>query len=373
MAAATLLASGGTRAAENALDILAWPGYIERGASDKAYDWVSPFERQTGCRVNVTTAASSEEMVDKMAHGRFDVVTASGDASLRLVRANLVAEVDVQSVPNWAQVDQRLQFAPWFTLKAPDGRLVRYGVPFQWGPNVLAYDTQVFGSDIPRSWSVVFEAQKLPDGRSNAGRVQAYDSAISIADAALYLKSAHPELLIRDPFALKPAQYAQALELVAGQRRLVKSYWHEPDRQVSDFKAGAVAASSSWPYQVNALRHARAPVASTFPREGVTGWADTTMVGRLAGHPGCAAAWLNWSLEPKVQAAVAEWFGSNPAVPEACHAHAPGGTDFCAANGYARFYSIHFWKVPAADCQGGGCVPYEKWIADFARIAHAAR
>ncbi|PJA37555.1 MAG: hypothetical protein CO182_11695 [Lysobacterales bacterium CG_4_9_14_3_um_filter_62_6] len=41
---------------EGQLDIIAWPGYIERGESDKAYDWVTEFEQASACKVNVKTA-----------------------------------------------------------------------------------------------------------------------------------------------------------------------------------------------------------------------------------------------------------------------------------------------------------------------------
>ena len=66
---------------EGEVDIVAWAGYIERGETDKAYDWVTDFEAKTGCKVNVKTAATSDEMVALMNEGGFDLVTASGDAS----------------------------------------------------------------------------------------------------------------------------------------------------------------------------------------------------------------------------------------------------------------------------------------------------
>ena len=34
---------------EGQVSIIAWPGYIERGETDKAYDWVTEFEKATGC------------------------------------------------------------------------------------------------------------------------------------------------------------------------------------------------------------------------------------------------------------------------------------------------------------------------------------
>ena len=97
--AAALLASSGTAGAaplqslgqgEGAVDIVAWPGYIERGETDKAYDWVTGFEQRTGCKVSVKTAGTSDEMVALMNEGGFDLVTASGDASLRLIAGKTV-------------------------------------------------------------------------------------------------------------------------------------------------------------------------------------------------------------------------------------------------------------------------------------------
>ena len=188
-------------AGEGEVDIVAWPGYLERGESDKNYDWVTSFEKETSCKVNVKTAATSDEMVTLMNQGGFDLVTASGDASLRLVAGKKVQPINIDLIPSWKTLDPRLQDAPWHTV---DG--VHYGVPYQWGPNVLAYNTTVF-KEAPKSWSVVFEEQTLPDGKSNKGRVQAYDGPIYIADAALYLSKKKPELGIKNPYELNKEQY----------------------------------------------------------------------------------------------------------------------------------------------------------------------
>src|SRR5947209_10998235 len=84
---------------EGEVDIVAWPGYVERGESDKNYDWVTGFEKATGCKVNVKTAATSDEMVTLMNQGGFDLVTASGDASLRLVAGKKVQPVNIDLIP----------------------------------------------------------------------------------------------------------------------------------------------------------------------------------------------------------------------------------------------------------------------------------
>ncbi|WP_142984692.1 putative ABC transporter substrate-binding protein YdcS [Atlantibacter hermannii] len=342
------------------LDIIAWPGYIERGQTDKQYDWVTQFEKETGCEVNVKTAATSDEMVSLMAKGGYDLVTASGDASLRLIMGKRVQPVDISKIPNWKNVDPRLVKGEWFNV---DGKV--YGTPYQWGPNLLMYNTKTFPTP-PDSWAVLFVKQDLPDGKSNQGRVQAYDGPIYIADAALYLKTAQPALNITDPYQLTEEQYQAVLKVLRDQHQLVHRYWHDTTVQMSDFKNEGVVASSAWPYQANALKAEGQPIATVFPKEGVTGWADTTMLHAQAKHPVCAYKWMNWSLTPKVQGDVAAWFGSLPAVVEGCKASTLLGEKGCETNGFGYFDKIMFWKTPTAS--GGKFVPYSRWTQDYIAI-----
>ena len=346
---------------EGQLNIVAWPGYIERGETDKAYDWVTGFEKETGCKVTVKTAATSDEMVALMNEGGFDLVTASGDSSLRMVAGKRVQPINTDLIPSWKTIDKRLQDAPWFTV---DG--VHYGVPYQWGPNVLMYNTNVF-KEAPKSWNVVFEPMDFPDGKPNKGRVQAYDGPIHIADAANYLMAHKPDLGIKDPYELNEDQYKAALDLLRQQRTLVGRYWHDSMIQVDDFKNEGVVASGSWPFQVNLLKAEKQPVASTIPEEGVTGWADTTMMHVDSQHPNCAYMWLEHSLSPKLQGDLAAWFGSNPAVPDACKGNELLGEEGCKTNGFEDFDKVKFWKTPVSKCatQGDQCVPYYRWVSDY--------
>ena len=349
---------------EGRVDIVAWPGYIERGDTDKNYDWVTGFEEKTGCKVNVKTAGTSDEMVALMNEGGFDLVTASGDASLRLIAGKKVQPINTDLIPSWGTVDDRLKSAPWHTVGG-----VHYGTPYQWGSNVLMYSTEVF-NEAPTSWKVVFEETTLPDGKSNKGRIQAFDGPIYIADAALYLKAHKPELGIKDPYELTEAQYKAALDLLRGQRQIVHRYWHDAMVQIDDFTNEGVVASSSWPFQVNLLKAENKPIASTIPEEGATGWADTTMMHAEAAHPNCAYMWMEHSLSPKVQGDLAAWFGSVPAVPAACTGNALLGDEGCATNGMGNFDRISFWRTPVSKCesQAEGCVPYYRWVSDYIAV-----
>jgi len=345
---------------EGQVSIIAWPGYIERGETDKAYDWVTEFEKSTGCKVSVKTAATSDEMVALMNEGGFDLVTASGDASLRLVAGKRVQPINTALIPSWSTIDERLQNAPWHTVAD-----VHYGTPYVWGPNVLMYNTSVF-KEAPKSWNVVFEEMTLPDGKSNKGRVQAYDGPIHVADAANYLMAHKPELGIKSPYELNEEQYKAAIELLRVQRTLVGRYWHDAMIQIDDFKNEGVVASGSWPFQVNLLAAEKQPIASTIPEEGATGWADTTMLHADAVNPNCAYMWMEHSLSPKVQGDVSAWFGTVPSVPAACKGNALLTDEGCKTNGFENFDKIKFWKTPVSKCDSQGeCVPYYRWVSDY--------
>jgi putative spermidine/putrescine transport system substrate-binding protein len=358
-------------AGEGSVSIVAWAGYIESGETDPNYDWVTDFEAATSCQVDVKVAATSDEMVALMTEGGFDLVTASGDASNRLISAGLVQEVNTDLIPSFSAVDERLQNAPWHTVDTDgDGTAEHYGVPYQWGSNVLMYNTEVF-SEAPTSWSVVFEETTLGDGQSNAGRIEAYDGPIYIADAALYLMYHNPELGIQDPYELTRDQFNAALDLLRQQRELVNRYWHDAFIQIDDFTNEGVVAASSWPFQVNLLAFDGQPVASVIPVEGATGWADTTMLHRDAPHPNCAYKWLEHSINPKLQGDLASWFGSVPAVLSACQGNELLTDEGCDINGLGNFEQTRFWETPSANCGFEGrtdCVPYHEWVTSMIAV-----
>ncbi len=275
--------------------------------------------------------------------------------------------INTELIPSWGTVDERLQSAPWHTVGG-----THYGVPYQWGSNVLMYNTEAF-AEAPTSWNVVFEEMTLADGQSNKGRIQAYDGPIYIADAALYLKAHNPELGIGDPYALNRDQFNAALELLRQQRQLVGRYWHDAFIQIDDFTNEGVVASGSWPFQVNLLQANAAPIASVIPSEGATGWADTTMLHAEAAHPNCAYMWMEHSLNPKLQGDLAAWFGSVPSVTAACEGNELLGAGGCETNGIENFERISFWRTPTADCSDeddstNECVPYHEWVTNYIAV-----
>src|SRR3954453_3774550 len=118
---------------EGQLNVIAWEGYTQP-------DWVKPFERQTGCQVDAKYGGPSDEMVTLMRQGggsQYDMVSASGDASLRLIRGGDVAPVNTALIPGWKDYIPQLQSPSHNPVDVK-----HYGISLQCGPNTLLYSTK---------------------------------------------------------------------------------------------------------------------------------------------------------------------------------------------------------------------------------------
>jgi len=344
---------------EGTLNLIAWIGYTEDGSTDKNYDWVTPFEQQSGCQVTVKYDDTSDQMVNDMRQSggtAYDGVSASGDASNRLIAAGDVAPINVDLIPGWKDFLPTLQSPPNNTV---DG--AHYGVSYMFGPNVLMYNTQQV-TPAPTSWDVVFDPNT-----PYAGKLTIYTGAIYIADAAMYLKTHNPDLGITDPYELTQDQFNAAIELLKGQQPNVIKYWGATTDQIDLFTSGESVVGTAWPYQVSILQGDKQPVDAVIPSEGATGWADTWMMSANAKHPNCMYKWMQWASTADVQSQVAEFYGATPANQQSCDKIvADLGADaaapyHCGDDDFVK--NLYLWKTPLADCGNGktDCMDYSAW------------
>ncbi len=346
---------------EGQVNLIAWAGYVESGKTDPKVDWVTAFEKDTGCKVNVKIGNTSDEMVTLMRTGSYDSVSASGDATLRLIAAGDVAPVNTELVPNYADVFEGLKDKPHNTV---DG--VPYGVPHGRGANLLMWRTDKV-KPAPDSWGVVFDP-KSP----YKGKVTAYDSPIYIADAALYLKATKPELGIDNVYELDEEQFQASVDLLKQQRQIIGEYWSDYTKEQAAFAGGDSVIGTTWQVIANLLKADKAPVATTLPREGATGWSDTWMIASKAKNPNCTYMWMDHIISPKANAQVAEWFGEAPANAKSCAETADKGhCDTFHADDEEYFSRVAYWTTPTKECgddRGAVCKDYSEWVQAWTEI-----
>jgi putative spermidine/putrescine transport system substrate-binding protein len=353
-------------AGEGALSVLAWPGYVENGSTDPTVDWTTPFEQQTGCKVDVQVFGTSDEAYTLFSTNptKYDVISASGDASLRLVRAGFVQPVNTDLVPNYADIFEALKNRPYNTV---DG--VRYGIPHGRGSNLLMWRTDVV-TPAPSSWTAMFDPSS-----PYAGKVSVYDAPIYIADAAVVLMKTKPELNIKNPYALDDTQFAAAVDLLKQQKPLIGQYWVDYTKQMDAFRNGDAVIGTTWEVITNLLRaeDTPAPVDIVKPVEGATGWSDTWMVNSKTTHINCAYKFLDYIVSPDVNAQVAEWFGEAPANSKACEK--TSDPNHCAtyhASDDAFWQDVWYWQTPEVKCVDGRtdvqCKGFDDWVKAWTEI-----
>jgi putative spermidine/putrescine transport system substrate-binding protein len=362
---------------EGKLNLIAWVGYVEDGSTDPAVDWVTPFEKQTGCQVSTKVAGTSDEMVQLMRTGQYDGVSASGNASPRLVEGGDVDPVNVDLVPNYKTVFADLKDQPYNTF---DG--THYGIPHGRGANLLIWNTNQV-KPAPRSWSVILDPKEAAKYK---GKISVYDDPIYIADAAVWLKAHQPDLGIENPYELNQEQFDAAIDLLKQQKANVGEYWHDALKQISSFANDDATVGTTWQYQYFTLKGENEPIAVSpasqgfVPEEGATGWSDTWMLSSEAKHPNCMYKWMNHIISPTVNAEVAEWFGEAPAQSKACDE--TSNPNHCAdyhADDPAFWERVYYWNTPVTDCSvtdqraheggsGDDCVDYNQWVQAWTEI-----
>jgi putative spermidine/putrescine transport system substrate-binding protein len=354
--------AGPVGAGEGKLSVLAWPGYAENGSTDPKINWVTPFEQQTGCKVSVKTFATSAEAVQLFATGEYDVVSASGDASLRLVYGDRVQPINTALVPNYADIFPDLKDKPWNSVNGVD-----YGIPHGRGANLLLYNIAANPTP-PTSWSGMFDANSPAKGK-----ISPYDDAIYIADAAVYLMSTQPDLGIKNPYALDQKQFDASIALLNQQKPLVSEYWGDYVKQSQGLASGSVAQGQGWQLTANLANADGNKVATVKPKEGATGWSDTWMIRKGDANINCSYQWLNYVVSPQVNAQIAEYFGEAPSNQKSCAltTNKDHCTQFHAAD-TAYWNDVYYWTTPTANCLDGRtdtkCVAYDDWVKAWSQL-----
>ena len=333
---------------EGELNIVNWAGFVDP-------KWVDPFTAETGCVVNNRDAGTSDEMVTLMRTGEYDIVSASGDAALRLIVGGDVAPLNMELIPNFS--DEIAEGMKGQIYDVVNGK--PYGVPIGRGANLLQYNETVTGG-APESWDVVWEADS-----PYAGKITAYDAPIYIADAAVYLMSTKPELGITNPYALDETQLAAAVELLKQQNGIIGEYWSDPVAQITSFVGGNTVVGTSW--EILKKFAAQENLKTTLPKEGSTGWYDTWLVSTTTPNSNCAYAWIDYTSQASVNGAIAMNFGMAPANIAFCatDAETQAHCDQFAAEDEAFWDQVWPWTTPIEECVDGRtdvkCTSFQDW------------
>jgi putative spermidine/putrescine transport system substrate-binding protein/spermidine/putrescine transport system substrate-binding protein len=314
------------RKTEPTLSLLVWEGYADPS-------FIHPFEITHHCRIEASYMGSDDELVAKLRGGsasNFDVISPSSDVVTSIVRSGLVTPLDLSKIPSYEQLSAKLRSRPLVRL----GDNV-YGVPFQWGPNPLLYDTTFFSAP-PESWAILWDP-KLK------GKISVWDDLSTLFMAAQLLGYDQP-----DPshlYNLSDAELENVKQKLLSLKPNVRKIWSTGGELTNLFENHEIVAAMGWPLMTNQLRKAGFPIGETIPRENTTGWIDHLLITSASEHKELAEQFLEYMIEANTQKTVSEVTGyvpSNPQAAQFMNDQEKKGLHLDDADAYMA--RIYFWE-----------------------------
>jgi spermidine/putrescine-binding protein len=371
-ASPTGTASSSGSESQNWLRLVVPPGPVQNGNVMAQADWVTPFQKQTGCQVYLKNAYTDAEAAKDITGGGsyYSGVLASPELAGQLISTGAAAPLNTALIPGYSALSAALRTAP---SGVSGGKT--YGVPYAWDSYVTGYNAGKV-NPAPQNWDALFAPASAA---RYAGKITMPDSPATIALAALYLKSAQPSLGITDPFELDKSQFAAATQAVNAVRGNVGTFWSQDSSVIGQLGDGQDLLGAVMTHQIAELARAGLPAAgvpaqATAARSGETiGYVQSWLMSSHAGNPSCMYRWLSWTASKSVQQRMSAWTGTAPANPAACTGPASATCAAFHETSLSAARNITFEHIPLSACGAGrtGCTDYAHWQSAWQRIAPA--
>lgn len=277
---------------EDTLNVFQWADYWPSGT-------VEMFEDAYDVTVNVSNYASNEEMFNKLkagGSGQFDLIFPSDYMVNVLVEQNMVQALNLDRIPHWDNLeDYWVENAPY------DPGEKRYSAPYFWGTSGIAWNANMFSDsvkqDLPfRSWDVMW------DDRFKGDMTMLNDQRETIGAA---LKRLGYSLNTKDE-----AKIDEAKETLINQKKLLGTYdsINMAENLINEnFSPIHSWSGSAFTAYWELYADGSSPINYQVPKEGGVVWIDTACVTKDAKHPNAAHAFINFVLNAKVNAHIANY------------------------------------------------------------------
>lgn len=275
------------------LNIYNWSDYVDPQT-------LSDFEKDTRLNIRYDYYDSNEALEAKLLTGKsgYDLVVPSVANVGRQIKAGAYRKIDKSLIPNYANIDASL-----LAMMAEVDPGNEYAVPYFWGINTLAINTQqvkkALGTDkLPENeWDLVFNPAYTRKLKSCG--ISYFDSAIEQIPLALHY-------LGKDPNSENPEDIKAAVDMMKTVRPDIKRF--TSSGYIDDMATGNLCVAIGYGGDLNiAKTRAResangVDIKVLVPTTGVGVWVDSLMIPRDAQNVANAHKYINHTLDPKVAA-----------------------------------------------------------------------
>ncbi len=260
------------------LNVYNWEDYL-------APDTIQNFENRFGVKINLETFKDEEELVSALQSNPadFDVIIVS-DALKDLIEERLLAPINFKNIPNFKNIDPK-----FINLYYDPGN--RYSVPYLWGTTGIAYNTKYVQEKVD-SWSVLWNPEYK-------GKISMLDTPYEVIFVALkYLGYS------LNTFNL--SYFEEAGKKIIEQKPLLSGY-EDIESIKNDLIAEKIWIAHIYSGEAMYAANENDSIRYVIPKEGASIWIDNLCIPRDARHKYTAEVFINYILEPKVSADIANY------------------------------------------------------------------
>jgi spermidine/putrescine transport system substrate-binding protein len=273
------------------LSVYNWSDYIDEAI-------LEAYEEEYGVRIIYDTFASNEDLLAKLQAGAtgYDVIFPSDYMVAQMIELGLLAEIDAESLPNFANIGEDFKNAPF----DPGNQ---HCVPYQWGTTGIAYRAghELLEENPPDSWAYLFEPELLE---------QYADGGVNVLNDQRELLAAALFYLGYSPNTTERAELEEARDLILEAKSFWKTFNSEdyddtlliPDEVVLSQAWSGDAASAYWATYDDTAEDGNWRYA--IPQEGAVKWMDNICITAASERYDTALHFINYLLDPEVGAAI---------------------------------------------------------------------
>jgi len=278
VAAGVSLAPRGAWSAEEAkLNFYNYDTYIGETTLDD-------FKDASGIAVKMDLYADNDELFAKLKEGNpgYDVIVPSNDFVERFLAADKLLPLDHGLIPNIANVESVFMDAAF-----DPGR--KYSLTYMWGTQGIGYRKSKVSS-VPDSWKTVLDSDEY------SGRIALLSEGV-LEVALKYLGYSYNDV--------DPAHIKQAEELLIKQKPHIKTFAEDNGQDL--LASGEVDLTMEWNGDILQVMEEDDDISYVVPKEGSNVWQDCLCIPTGAPHPENAHKFINYILDAKAGAAIAEF------------------------------------------------------------------
>ncbi len=267
-------------AEEKKINFYNWDTYIGETTLDD-------FNSATGIEAKMDLFADNDELFAKLKEGNpgYDVIVPTNDYVERMITADMLVAIDHNKIPNFSNIEKSFQEATF-----DPGR--KYSLPYMWGTIAMGYRKSKVSAAEADTWATVYESDKF------AGRIALLGDAQNVIGHAL-------KFLGFSLNSKNPAEIKQAEELIIAHKKNFKVFADDNGQDL--LASGEVDIAQEWNGDILQVMEEDDDITLNVPKEGGLLWQDCLCIAKGAPHPENAHAFMNYLLDAKAGAAIADY------------------------------------------------------------------